>query len=402
MLSQIKAICGLFALAVVLNIGALNCAKAAPFDTAIRVNDGVITEFEIEQRELLLQIFGATGNIPRLAEEQLIEDRLKEFAARLQGVTADTNELIAGYEEFAQRGGLSTEELISLLEAQGVYRETYEDFVRSGVLWRKVVGSRFGLQGAVSQNEIDTAISVGTADASTIELRLSEIVINFQDRGEEGARALANRLRQEILRGEDFRLLAAQYSDAPTAPEGGLRDWTPAAGLPSTVTGPLFAGGVGSLSEPVEVGPAIGLFLLRGTRTNASLRQNTTVEYMTVPLGGVSSEVTASLLDDVDTCNDLRTASNAIQPNLYRVSRELERAVPASYAPRLSQLDLNEARIFTGSNGALEVVMVCAREADLQEDARARLRNILGNSRVESFGEAYLQELLGNATITRF
>lgn len=379
---------------------------ANPFDPAIRVNDTVITVFDLEQRQGFLAFLGATGNLRALAEEQLIQDRIRIEAGRQQGVSVSQDDVFQGMEEFASRGDLSAEELISIIEAQGIYRETYEDFIEAGLYWRQVLSSRFAFRGAVTDAELNTSLALGTANQQAIELRLAEIVLPYASRGQEGAAELAASLRREIVNGGNFAVLAAQYSETPTAAEGGLRDWISINALGEDVVGPLIAAGVGSLSDPVEVGNAMALFQLRGIRTNSEAITPTTIEYMTVPLLGATNENALSeareILNDVDTCNDLRADANDLAENLYILTTLLERAAPPRYRSVLADLDLNEAKVVPASNGGYEIVMVCSRESDLQEDALVRLRSLLGNQRVESFGDAYLQELIGNATITRF
>lgn len=388
-----------------LTLGSFAPVFSAPYDSIIQVNDQVITEFELEQRELLLGFLGATGNQKRIAEEQLIEDRLKLSAAKRQGVEITSDQIFAGIEQFAARGEISGAELVSIAETRGIYRETIEDFVRVNLAWNEVLSARFGFRGFLSEQEIDTELAVGTANQEGIELLLAEIILPYQSRGEEGAKELAETIRSEILRGEStFAVSAAQYSETPTAANGGVREWVALSQLSNNIYGPLVGGGVGSLSEPIELGNAIGVFQLRGIRTNASNVTPTTIEFMTLPLAATSEATIpfnpSELLETVDTCNDLRAISNDIQPNLYSLSSVLERAAGAQYAAVLTDLDVNEAKTIQRANG-VEIVMVCSRQRDLQEDARARLRNILGDRRVDSFGDAYLNELQGNAVIVR-
>lgn len=374
-------------------------AFAGPYDPVYKVDDLVITEFEIEQRAMLQAFLGATGNQIKIAEEQLIEDRVKQAAAKRQGITLAPDQLLIGMDEFASRGGLTAEELISLLESQGIYRETLEAFVQSGIIWQQVVSSRFGFQGILSDSAIDAELAVGTANTDATELLLAEIVISFQSRGEEGAKELAARIRRDILNGANFGVQSAQYSESPTAADGGLRDWSALNSLPDDIVGPLIVGGVGAITEPVEIGNNVAILQLRGIRTNSEITNPTSVEYMVVPVpagADLSKE-----LENVDTCNDMRAVSNNVQPQVYTLSNVLERAIAEPYASVIDDLDLNEFQRIQRGNGQIELVMVCSRQRDLQEDARERLRNLLGNQRVNSFGAAFLQELLGNATITR-
>ena len=375
-------------------------AQSNPYAPVVLVNDQIITQFELDQRTTFMSFLGATGNIRQMAEDALIEERLMIEASKRQEISVSQEELVLGMEQFAARGDLSLEELLSIMEFQGMYQETLEDFVRAALAWQSLVGARFGFQGLLSEAELDRSIASGTVNQNAIELRLSEIIIPYQSRGEEGARELAERLRVEISRGGNFDLAAAQYSEAPTAANGGVRDWISVSALSEAIAGPLLASGVGTLSEPIELGNAIAVFRLLGVRENTQAVEPTTIEFMTVPIP--TGESVSEMLVNVDTCNDLRAEANTMsEGNAYRVVSSLERAVGQQYAGPVLDLDLHETQTLNSQTGQKEVLMICSRVRDLQEDARTRLRNALGTQRVESFGNAFLQELLGNATITR-
>ena len=59
---------------------------AAQFAPAIIVNDAVVTDYEITQREAMLRVFRTPGNLADVAREQLIEDRLKLEALNSAGL----------------------------------------------------------------------------------------------------------------------------------------------------------------------------------------------------------------------------------------------------------------------------------------------------------------------------
>lgn len=61
-------------------------ALAQSFSPAIKVNDRVITEYELDQRMRMLRLFRTPGDIPAQAEEQLIDDRLRLQAAAELGI----------------------------------------------------------------------------------------------------------------------------------------------------------------------------------------------------------------------------------------------------------------------------------------------------------------------------
>src|SRR6056300_1253803 len=84
------------------------------FAPAIKVNDKVITKFELDQRSLMLQLLRAPGDVRNLAREQLIDERLQTQAATGAGFEIDEVEIETGMEEFSGRSGMAAQDLIDV------------------------------------------------------------------------------------------------------------------------------------------------------------------------------------------------------------------------------------------------------------------------------------------------
>ena len=128
------------------------------FATAITVNDDIVTNYELLQRSSMLQLFGARGDLRETARNQLIDERLYQQAGRELGINPADEDVLNGMEEFAARANLTSDELVEILASRGVARESFFDFVRSGLIWRIVVRTKFARQATVDENEIDTAL----------------------------------------------------------------------------------------------------------------------------------------------------------------------------------------------------------------------------------------------------
>ena len=73
------------------------------FSPVITVNDTAITPYEIEQRALLLKLFGTTGDLQKAARDSLIEDSLKDEALTRANLILDAENLQRALDEFATR-----------------------------------------------------------------------------------------------------------------------------------------------------------------------------------------------------------------------------------------------------------------------------------------------------------
>ena len=118
-----------------LALPAASLAQGA-FSPVAKVNDRVITGFELEQRILLNQLLRAPGDLDELSLEQLIDDRLRLDAAQAAGVSISEEAVDAGMEEFASRAQLTKDEFVAAIGQAGVEEATFRDFVRAGAAWR--------------------------------------------------------------------------------------------------------------------------------------------------------------------------------------------------------------------------------------------------------------------------
>ncbi len=383
--------------------GPLTAASSNPYSVAIRINDQVITNFELDQRILLLRAFGSSGDLQKLAEEQLINDRLRLQAADIAGLVVSEEELEEGIGEFAARGKLTGEQLLQYVKSRGAEPESMRDFVRAGLVWRTVVRSRFGSKASISDNELDSTLNLAAGQVQESVL-ISEIQLPLGERGNEQTLALAKRLSNTIKSEAAFSSAARRYSRAASRGRGGRLNWVPVANLPAALAGQILALNPGEVTAPVTLSKTVGIFQLRGVRQEkATAQTNVSISYTQVPvptIKGNGEQHAIKLMSDVDTCADLRENSKRFGENAFTDHTLGQTEIPADTALALARLDRHESTYYTASNGTVVVVMICDRLRDLPEGTRENIRSALTNRRVAGFGDGYLQELRGDAVIT--
>lgn len=410
-------------------------AAQASFSAAIRVNDRVITGFELQQRARMLEVLSAPGNAQELAREQLIEDRLKLGAADQLGLSASEAEIRAGMEEFAGRANLSTEQFLTALGQQGVQEQTFRDFIRAGVLWRKVVRARFGNRARVTDEELDRAGS--TADAANVRVLLSEIILPAPPERADQVRAQAERLSQ-IRSTAAFSQAAREVSAAQTRGAGGQLPWRRLDELPAGLR-PLILGlAPGEVTDPIPIPNAIALFQLRAIEEGAyRAPQVGQVDYAVYYLPGGRSEATVAearrIAARLDSCDDLYPVAKGQPADRLQRRTAAPSALPGDVAAQLSQLDPGEVSLALtrAQDGALMLLMLCDRaapgetlstarddvptpgddgaqsgaqnggeaaEGSAAAEREARRRALL-NQRLQSLADSYLEQLRADATI---
>ena len=163
-------------LLILLGIFGLVANAKSPFSPAIIINDKSITHYEINQREKLLKILKVPGDISKLARKQLIEDRLKLAAAEDLDLLPSQDEVRSGMDEFSSRGGLATDAFIIEIGKIGVSKETFSDFIKASIAWRKVVQARFGSRSQVSEIQLERSTN-STGSGSGLRVLLTEIIL---------------------------------------------------------------------------------------------------------------------------------------------------------------------------------------------------------------------------------
>ena len=151
-------------------------AQDSPFTAAITVNNKAVTHYEIDQRALFLEVLRTPGDLRERAIEALVDDRLRLDAAERFGIEVSDEELAAGLAEFAARAQLDTDTFVAAIGQDGVAPETFREFVRTGIAWRKLVQRRFGPRITMTDAETDRALTLAQGGSGASVL-LSEILL---------------------------------------------------------------------------------------------------------------------------------------------------------------------------------------------------------------------------------
>jgi peptidyl-prolyl cis-trans isomerase SurA len=394
------------ALATVVLVGtAMPSAAQGLFAPAIRVNENVITRFELEQRQRFLELLGAPGDTAELARMGLIDDRLKDQAIVETGVLVAPEDIQLGIDEFASRSQLSADELLEGLDQAGVAPETLRDFVATGIAWRDVIRQRFLERARPTDAEIDRALGTGGTGGS-VRVLLSEIIIPVTAQTFEEVDALSKQLA-EIDTFDAFSRAAERYSATETAADGGRMPWMSITELPPGLRPIVLALEPGEVTAPLQFPNAVGLFQLRDiAETAGGTPRYASIEFARyfIP-GGRSPEAlarAAEIAAIVDTCDDLYGIAKDQPDTVLERVTEAPGEIPRDEALELAKLDADEISVaLTRNNGqTLVFLMLCGRTAEVNEEVtREEVVNALVQQRLAAFAESYLAQLRAEAVI---
>ncbi|WP_170328977.1 peptidylprolyl isomerase [Ruegeria arenilitoris] len=374
------------------------------FSPAIKVNQDIITWYELSQRQQFLTALGAPGASEDEVRKALIDERLRRQVMRDAGIQAAPEDIQGGIDQFAARGQLSSDEFLQLLADQGVDRETVRDFVADQITWRDYVSSRFLSQARPSDDEINRAM--GQTDGGGLQVLLSEIIIPVNQQTVAQAELLAEEISQ--LEGFDsFSAAATQYSAATTRDNGGRLDWLNLSSLPPALQPVIIGLKNGDITQPLSLPNAIALFQMRGLREVATgTTSYSEIDYAIYNMpGGRSADTLAKaarLKEEIDTCDDLYGIAQDQPAEVLQRTQASPNEIPRDVALELAKLDLNEvSTALTRNNGqTLLFLMLCTRTRDLgEETSRTDVANALTQQRLEAFADSLLAQLRAEATI---
>lgn len=390
------------AAALFVAIAALPAMAQSPFSPAVRIDDSVVTYFEINQRAEFYRVLRQPGDNRADALEALVNERLQAAAAESLGLQASPEAIEEGVAAFAERANLGPEQFLRAMAEEGIAPETIRDFVASGVAWRNVVQQRFGQQARVTDEEVARAIELGTLSGGPRVL-LAEIVVPQTPENEAILESELARLARDINgNSAAFSEAARRFSAAPTREAGGVTGWRPLSALPPGLRSIFLTMSPGQVTDPIAVGPAYAIFQLRGLEdTPVGAPDITGIDYLTVAIpGGRTPEALAEaerLRSSVDTCDDFY----GVLPGGFERQTLPVPQIPSDIAVALSALDDNEMSTSVTTNGGtvLLALMLCGREVAQPEGAEEEVRQALFAQRLEAYASGYLEELRADARI---
>ena len=378
----------------------------AQFAPVIVINDAVVSEFEIDQREAMLRVFRTPGDLQQVARDQLIEDRLKLEALNAAGLRITPEGLRGAMGEFSARENMDVDQFIAVLGQAGVAEETFRDFVRVNVSWRDYIRSRFGDRAQVSEAEIDQALRQSSGSAG-IEVLLNEIIIAAPPPRAASALATAQRIAQ-LTSTSAFEAEARRVSALPSRTRGGRLDWLPITNYPAGLRGLLLDLAPGQVTAPIPITDGVALFQMRGLReVNQVAPEPAAIEYAAFYIaGGLTDRAlreAQSIDNRVDTCDDLYGVAQGLPED--RLQRDVlpPADIPTDVAMILATLDTGETNYsLTQANGeTLVFLMMCVRTPVLGEGVdRETVRNQLRSQRLATYADALLADLRAAATIS--
>ena len=100
-----------------------------------------------------------------------------------------------------------------------------------------------------------------------------------------------------------------------------------------------------------------------------------------------------------DNCLDLQSEAKDYENIDLKIHKKKKNDLQKDVLDKLNILDIYETKLSKNSNNINYLLMLCSRNSEMDEDTMETLRNKIFNSRINKIGNAYIQELKGEAFI---
>jgi peptidyl-prolyl cis-trans isomerase SurA len=289
-----------------------------PVDRIVAVvNKDVITATELgeavaaAQRQLRRQKtpLPDRGLLERQMLERLILDKAQLQLARDKGIRIDEVQLDRAVQRVVQNNNMSLADFRAALERDGVSFQAWREDLREQMVLTRVREREVDDRIQVSDTEIELFLADMKAKPDTrVEYQISHILVRVPEQASperiEAARGRAQKALAEARAGADFATLAASYSDAPDALQGGAVGWRSHDRLPELFSGALSRMEAGAVSEVLR-SPA-GFHLLKLNERRGVAAENAPVAQTRLRHILIRASESMSEAEALRRLNDLR------------------------------------------------------------------------------------------------
>ncbi len=255
-----------------------NLSRAELIDRIMaRVNDQIITRYDLHKlARPYLKPYQSMGSTPEYREkeeavlkkvlDELIEQRLLEGAAAKVGISVSKKDIESYLKGVMAQNNMDQGQFTQALKMQGMSLEQYGRVIAGQILKIKVVNRMFRRQVKVSDEDIKNYYSQ-TANVinKDRQIRVRHILLKLEgDYPPEQEKSVLQKLKmikEKISQGADFSEMARQYSQCPSAKNGGDLGFFGRGEMVEPFEKKAFSMKQGDISEPVKT--AFGFHLIQ-------------------------------------------------------------------------------------------------------------------------------------------
>lgn len=216
---------------------------------AVVVNEDVITRRELADRVTVIMQRMKAQNVQlpdaaalqRQILERMIVERAQLQMAKEMGVRVDDTMLDRAIARIAEQQKMNVTQLRDQIEKDGTSFANFREEIREEIISTRLREHEVDAKIQISEAEVDSFLAAQEAAAAEqVELNISQILVRIPENATPDVIAQRQKRAEEVMRqlrtGGDFAKVAATYSDAADALQGGVVGWRQSDRIP-----PVFA-----------------------------------------------------------------------------------------------------------------------------------------------------------------
>ena len=226
------------------------------------VNGDIISTEDIDNR---VKAFIMANQVPLNDENKsviyqrvltsTIDEKLKYQDAvknNIEVTDKDVDNAIAGFE---QANKIPAGKLGNVLKQYNISEKAFREQMRADLAWIRLIRQKVKLSGGITQKDVEQELANAKKDFSSPKYQISEIFISKANASK------LNSLEETLKNDPRFEYYAFQFSESPTASNGGRLGWINKESLAEPLQAALNKMKAGEISSPIPVDE--GYYILR-------------------------------------------------------------------------------------------------------------------------------------------
>ncbi len=235
-------------------------AEASDDSVAAIVNDDIVSEYDLRQRLALVVSTSGMQPTPEVVKklrpqvlEQLKTERLELQEAKRKNITVSPPEVDKEIEGILKDNHLTMDQLKGILGRDRVDIGTLRAQISVQLAWQKAIEDEYGDRVNITPADVDDELARITEGSNKPHYLVAEIFLPVEnaDQNDKALKA-ANDLETQMQNGAPFPSIARQFSQSPSAAEGGDIGWVHDGQLAPELNNALTKLSVGGVTPPIR------------------------------------------------------------------------------------------------------------------------------------------------------
>src|SRR5258705_624135 len=335
-------------------------AKKISTGVAAILNDFWISDYDLDRRTAL---FLATSGVrptkeslPQIRAQVLrsLEDEVLELQeATKHKISVNKTDVDKALQNIADDNHLTVAQIVGSITMNGVVVETFRQQVAAQIIWQKLVSARYGTDILINDSQVDEAMDRLKKGADKPQFLLSETFVAV-DRPEDEmtVKTSAEQITQQIKQGPPFTAVASQFSQTPSAADGGDIGWVVQGQLSDDLDRAISELRPGQIAGPIRAEGGFYVVQLRDRREPFGTMIQETKPVVTDPMASLPLDrlliplppnpdatikqramlLATNVKSQVRACTDLPNVANQLTGTVYTTLGEV---MPKDLNPEL-------------------------------------------------------------------